>query len=257
MPLRTRLPSAGSLFALIAVLCGLGAAYLAGRMLTAAQHLVPVVVAKRSVGPLQLLAATDLRATRLPAAAIPSGAIARLAEAAGAYTRVGLVSGQIIQRAALADPHDPAAYSLALTQADARETPAGVPLRAVPLYVDAAHGFPLLQPGDHVDLLVATNQPGGALVETIARYAPVEALIPSGTQSTSLAPDRPTTGATAGVAVLDLTPGQAEQLAMGEILGKVTVTLDPLSGIEAQPVPPLTQEQWSGQVVGARAGTGR
>jgi Flp pilus assembly protein CpaB len=242
----------GALFALVALLCGLGAAWLGTRLVESARRTAPVLVARALIPPMQRIAGGDVAVARLPVAAVPADALANPAEAVGSYARVGFAPGAVVQRSALARG-DGSSLDAQLTAAEAARGGGGAALRAVPLPLDAAHGYGLVAAGDRVDVVVAADKVGGGLVQTAARGVLVEAKLPAAGRGDLLA-GQDATAAGSGVLVLALSPEEAERVLLGEILGQVTVLLDPLSGIEAQSAPALTAAEWAAVPTGLRQG---
>ena len=218
-------------FLLAAVFCGLAAGWIAVRAVAQARHEVPAVLVRRAVAPMTRIRPADVVLTRVPAAALPGGALRAVAAATGRFSRAGLVPGEIVTTAALQGGL-PAASAfderLAALSGRAPCTAACRHVVAMTLAVSAAEGFPLVRTGDRVDVVGAYDIRSGRVVQVVARDIRVLARI-AGSQGVGPSPamaGAQGVGLTSGLLVLALTPGQALRLQFLRAAGKVAVLLE-------------------------------
>lgn len=222
----------------VAVCSGLGAAWLAVHGVAQARREVPVLIARRELAPLSRIAAADVAVAEVPEAAVPSGALRTTAAAAGRFTRLGLVPGEIVTTATLAGGTTTASsfdVRLAALVADRCPQPAvgsRCPhLVAMSLPVSADQGYPLVRGGDAVDVLAAYPVSAGSVSQVIAADVPVLARLASGQAGLPGASGGPS----AGWLILAVSPGQALRLQLAMSTGKLAVLLEPPG---AAPEPP-------------------
>ncbi len=243
-------------FALVAVVCALVAAYVAVALVRSVRRTVPVVVARRLVPPLAPVAAADVALADLPAAALPPGAFRRPAAVVGAYTRMGLVPGEVVTARALsggvqaatafdvrlARLADVAACPRGGSSQGARVPPPAVPaggrasagssgcrdLVAVSLPLTADQGYQLVRAGDLVDVAATYTLQSGTVSQVVAADVPVLYRV-AGTMSggAGFAGQSGSLGASSGWLVLGVPPGQALRLQLAENTGRVDVFLRP------------------------------
>jgi Flp pilus assembly protein CpaB len=225
-------------FGLVSLLCALGAAWLAVRLVTAARALTVVWVAERYVAPLTPVAMGDVREVRLPVAGVPAGALTAPDEFAGQYARAGLVPGEVLTRQALtAGVAQGSAFDLQLAslagsgrcdrgspppagEAPGGGAPACAPLVAMALPLDADGGYTIVQPGDRVDLLAAFGGASGTESQVVAADVPVMAKLDG-------APEGPGAPASSGWLVLAVNPAEAQEIQAAQSAGRVAAVLVP------------------------------
>ncbi len=242
-------------FLLVAVVCGLGAAWLAVRSVAAARREVPVVMARREVAPLTRLRPGDVMVADVPAAALPPGALRAVRAAAGHFTRMGLVPGEIVTASALnggvtaASAFDVRLAGLAETQrcggqasnppspaASAAGAPSAGggcrPLVAMSLPISADQGFEMVHTGDSVDVVAGYGVHAGTVAQIVASDVPVLEKVASG--QGGVPGVAPASGATSGYLVVGVSPEQALRLQLVLTEGKPAVLLEP-PGAPPQP----------------------
>jgi pilus assembly protein CpaB len=216
-----------------------------------------VLVAGRPLATGSLLRNDDVAWHEIGAGKAPAGAITRSQseqlDIVGAATRRGFAAGDVLTTADLVRPSERGFLAAALTPGH----------RAMTITVDVAQSASgLLLPGDHVDVMLvqdlgqATNDPArksvGELVLSGARVVAVDHTLAGGA---------PTGGAAAlvsGAAVqpktvtLDVTPGEAQRLAVASQLGKLELSLRAL--IQTDAVLPAPAPVWAVDVSPALRG---
>ncbi len=216
-------------FLIVAAVCGLSAAFAATRVLKTATDEVPVVVADRAVAPLTRITAAAVRVERLPAAALPPGALASLRGVIGSFTSTGLVPGEVVAPDALAAANSGAstvderltAWRVAACGQSA-QCPA---MTAMTLPLASDQGFAMVRQGDRVDIVASYTLSSGPVAQVVVQGVPVlERLVDANAQATSLSG----AGAASGWLVLGVTQGQALRLELLEASGHLAVLLEPL-----------------------------
>ena len=250
-------------FVLVAVVCALVAAYVALALVRSVRRTVPVVVARRLVPPLAPVTAADVALADLPALALPPEAFRRPAAVVGAYTRMGLVPGEVVTATALSGGVQAAtAFDVRLARlADvaacrrggsgrgARVPPPAVPvggqasvgpsgcrdLVAVSLPLSADQGYQLVRAGDVVDVAATYTLQSGTVSQVVAADVPVLYRVNgSASGGVGFAGQSGALGAGSGWLVLGVPPGQALRLQLAENTGRVDVFLRP-PGAPAEP----------------------
>lgn len=232
-------------FLLAAVFCGLVAGWIAVRAVAQARHEVPAVLVRRAVAPMTRIRPADVVLTRVPAAALPGGALGAVAAATGRFSRAGLVPGEIVTTAALqgglpaASAFDERLAALAgrahcAASGSGGPAPHGAataacgPVVAMTLAVSAAEGFPLVRTGDRVDVVGAYGIRSGRVVQVVARDIRVLARLAAaqGAGPSPAGAGAQGVGPSSGLLVLALTPKQALRLQFLRAAGKVAVLLE-------------------------------
>lgn len=210
----------------IALLGALVAAVLAAtghiKYLNDLQETVRVVVVTKEVEAFQMLDQSNMTLREMPASAVGSGAIIRLEDAMGQYTRGLLVAGDIVRRAHLVEASGGALAARLTTTGDRSA-------RAMAVRVSAETGVAnTLQAGDKVDLLVAVQveRSNGTAAKIIAQGVPVI--------FTSFGKDEAMNGGNRdGTVVLQVVPEVAEELAFAQTSGTIWLLTTPYDA-EAQ-----------------------
>lgn len=206
-------------------------AYLQGLTHRAAPpRTVPVLVAVQDIPPHTVLTATMIRIAQFRPADAPPGALAAPAAALGSITTAEVYQGQPLVRGDVSSQASPLSLSYAV--------PPG--LRAYTLAVSATSGDALLiQPGDHVDVLVAfsAQAAGGAATTTVDTIEQDLDVLAVGQRVVGQATPIPPSYATVTLAV---TPDQAAVLAYAATRGALTLDLRNVSDSAAVGVPPET-----------------
>ena len=189
---------------------------------------VAVVVAACDIPARRPLTALLLRVRHLPASDVPAGSVATPEELAGQVTTAEVAPGQPVTRG-MVTPRT-ASLGLAWTVAPSR--------RAVAVALDPESGVAgFLEPGDHVDVLATFEAGDGqAVTRTILQNARLLAI---GARTEAAPPDaggdeKPATGAT-----LEVTPREAQALALAAARGKLQLALRGLDDAEQPAVPAL------------------
>lgn len=223
------------------LLFGLAAAFVAHSWIQSVNAGTPVVVAARELSPLSQITASDVRIANVPRAALPQDAVVSLKEVEGQFVRTGLVPGMIVQRSMLAGD-----ISEGMTGLDARltelEKRTGKILRAFPLVLDQAGGFPLVRVGQTVDVIAQVklgNTPTSGVL--IADAIVLEKISETADKAVIGAPGTGGSGGESkkGVVVLAVTPTEAARLAMAVDLGRVTLAVVPLGGMPSSGEAPV------------------
>ncbi len=234
-------------FLLAAVFCGLVAGWIAVRAVGQARQEVPAVLVRRAVAPMTRIRPADVVLTRVPAAALPGGALRAVAAVTGRFSRAGLVPGEIVTTAAMqgglpaASAFDERLAALAglahctdagsggpAAKGAAAAAGACRPVVAMTLAVSAAEGFPLVRTGDRVDVVGAYDVRSGRVVQVVARDIRVLARIagPQGVGPSPAVAGAQGGGPSSGLLVLALTPKEALRLQFLRAAGKVAVLLE-------------------------------
>jgi len=240
--------SAAGWFLLVALGCGLAAATLAVRSVSAARREVDVVVARREVAPLTAIAGADIAVSAVPVAAVPPDALRSAVGLVGRFTRLGLAPGEVVTPEALGAPAGGtsaadvrlAALAAACGSAASGAAPpakaagpacADVVAEAVPL--DADQGFSIVQPGDRVDIAAAYGLSAGTVAQVVVADAPV--LDKLGGTAGPQPGLGAAAGATSGWLVLGLSPADALRVQLAEASGKIAVLVRPLGAAPEDP----------------------
>lgn len=192
-----------------------------------------VLVAGRPLAMGSLLRNDDVAWHEIGAGKAPAGAITRSQseqlDIVGAATRRSFAAGDVLTTADLVRPSERGFLAAALTPGH----------RAMTITVDVAQSASgLLLPGDHVDVMLvqnldqATNDPArksvGELVLSGARVVAVDHTLAGGAATlASSATVQPKT------VTLDVTPGEAQRLAVASQLGKLELSLRALIQTDA------------------------
>ena len=178
--------------------------------------MAPVVVAARAVPAGRRLTASDLRLVHWPAGSLPRGHFSRLRAVQGRVVRAPLYRGEVVLASKLAPKGLAGGLSAVV--------PAG--FRAMTVKVDEVIGVAgFVQPGDRVDVLV-TLERGPYRDDPVTRTVleDVKVLTVGGRLE-----ERAKAGRVrrhkAGVVTLQLTPQQAETLALAATTGKLLLAL--------------------------------
>jgi pilus assembly protein CpaB len=184
-----------------------------------------ILVANRPLPAGTLLKDEDFRISEMPAAQVPQGALApsdeTRAELRGALLRRYVEPGEAVGRADVLRARDRGFLAAVLRPA----------MRAISVGVDVVTGTAgLIWPGDQVDLILTQELPAGDV--PLARRVVGETLL---ADVRVIAVDQQfTQGATAADAVpnriartitLEVTPEQAERVAVGSRLGRISLTV--------------------------------
>ncbi len=174
----------------------------------------PVVVATRDIPAGAALDKAALEVQQWPAVAVPKGALSALATATGRVTRVPVFAGEAIVPGRLAR----AGTAPGL---EARITPG---MRAMSVRINDVAGMSgLVQPNSRVDVLVSLRENGGNATEEVSKlFLENMRVLSMGSRTT-----RDDTGdpAPATTATLEVTPTQAERLAVAMRQGMIQLVL--------------------------------
>jgi pilus assembly protein CpaB len=214
-----------------------------------------VLVAGRPLAMGSLLRNDDVAWHEIGAGKAPAGAITRSQseqlDIVGAATRRSFAAGDVLTTADLVRPSERGFLAAALTPGH----------RAMTITVDVAQSASgLLLPGDHVDVMLvqnldqATNDPArksvGELVLSGARVVAVDHTLAGGAATlASSATVQPKT------VTLDVTPGEAQRLAVASQLGKLELSLRAL--IQTDAALPAPAPVWAVDVSPALRGLSR
>lgn len=211
-------------------------------------RLQAVLVAGRALRAGSLLGPEDLAPASLPAEAVPPGSRpdtpAARAELVGGMLRRSVAAGEPLRAGEdVLRPGDRGFLAAVL----------GPGLRAVSIGVDAVSGAAgLIWPGDRVDLLLtqtldeaslpAAHRVAGETVLADLRVIAIDQTLVQGAASLESGPERGSRTVT-----LEVTPEQAERVAVAARLGRLALAVRAALGAEAPPVSrtPLT---WGGDV---------
>ena len=198
-----------------------------------------VVVAAQDIPARRPMTLSLLRVRRLPASDVPAGSVAAPEELIGQVTTASIMQGQPVTQGIVMPRAD--SPGLAWSVAPAR--------RAVSVALDPESGMDgFLEPGDHVDVLATFDAGDGqAVTRTILQNARLLAI---GARTTPAPPDtgsdeKPATGAT-----LEVTPREAQALALAASRGKLQLSLRGLDDATQPAIPALP----SAAVIGDNGG---
>ncbi len=192
-----------------------------------------ILVANRPLLAGTLLKDEDFRISELPAAQVPQGALAPSddirAELRGALLRRYVEVGEAIGRADMLRPRDRGFLAAVLRPA----------MRAISVGVDVVTGTAgLIWPGDQVDLILTQElQPAdaplarrvvGETLLTNVRVIAVDQQFTQGATAADATPNR-----IARTVTLEVTPEQAERVAVGSRLGRIALTVRAIGQEEA------------------------
>lgn len=241
-------------FLLVAIACSLAGAYLVVRAVEGARREVPALVAQRTVSPLARIVGGDVALVRVPAAALPSGALRSVAQVRGKFTRLGLAPGEIVTSASLlgastgssrldvrlgaAEGATDCSTSAtgAIPPGTAHSATTALACRrmvAMTLPLSQGNGFAMVRTGDTVDVVAGYASSAHSVSQVVAADVPVLA-VEGGQPAGGLS-----SGAS-GDLVLAVTPEQALRLQFVESGGHVSILLEPPG---APPEPPQLTEQ--------------
>ncbi|HEY4044002.1 MAG TPA: Flp pilus assembly protein CpaB [Rhodopila sp.] len=191
-----------------------------------------ILVAAQPLQAGTLLKDTDLREQEFPAAAVPEGSFAvtddARAEIRGAMLRRYLNAGTAVLQTDVLRPRDRGFLAAVLAPGT----------RAVSIGVDAKSGASgLISPGDLVDVILTQefqrgDTPAGHRVsaETVLSLIRVIAVDQQIAQGAPAAIPAPTPAHVASTVTLQVSPEQANRLAVAERLGRLLLTVRPIEG---------------------------
>lgn len=237
-----------------ALACGLVAAMVAVRTVGQARREVIAVVARRAVPPMTRVGSGDVALTRVPAAALASGAERALSGVVGEFTRAGLVEGEVVTEQALTGAPSGASDTDVRLAAlvggkgctSGLSTPPPVPggpqppptcpdLVAMTVPVGADQGFGIIRSGDRVDIAASYGLAQGPAAQVMVADVPVLDHVANSQAAPVAGPGAPSPGFSSGWLVLAVTPEQALRLQLAETSGKVAVLLRPLGARTEDP----------------------
>ena len=197
---------------------------------------VAVVVAARALPARRPLTAGLLRVDHRPASQVPAGSVAAPEELAGQVTTADIAADQPVTRE-MVTPRS-ASPGMAWAIAPSR--------RAVTVALDPVSGVAgFLEPGDHVDVLVTLEADGGqAVTRTILQNARLLAI---GTRTEAAPPEDDSQEKPASSATLEVTPREAQALALAAARGKLQLALRGLEDAEQPPVAALASAAVTGR----------
>ena len=201
----------------IALIVAIGSGFGAYSMLRSAKaNVAPtaqVIVAAADIPDGHLIAPEDLRMVVRPQAAIPAGAFTRPDSIVGRVTRMPMLAGEAMSEARLAPVGSGAGLEVRIARGK----------RAMAVRIDDVAGLAgIIQPNSHVDVLVIVAGPGGA-VDRARLFMSNMRVLSVGTQVDRATPAKPDGVAT--MATLEVTPAEAERLAMAVNAGKIQLVL--------------------------------
>lgn len=227
---------------LVALVLAFAAAWGARVYMSQASATRTVVVATHAIAPMSVIGATDVALAERPVGMVPPDALTSVAEAVGRFTTYGFLPADMIRARALLSERPDTASPLTARLTEIAKQAQDMRVRAVPIVLDAEHGFNLAQVGDRVDLIGVGVKSGAALTTVV---------VAQGVELMAKLPDVQTSGIevgpapeqmTKGVAVFVLDPMTAERVVMAASLGKIWMVLDPAGVSEAAPPPPITDD---------------
>jgi len=202
-----------SLLVSVALAAGIGAYRMVGRVVSVAPpETRDVVVASTDLTEGSVLERTQLQLTPLPVAMVPRDAVLDIDSLVGRITRATIFRGEAIVQGRLAPPGSSAGIEVKIAAGK----------RAMAVRIDEVAGLSgLIQPNSHVDVLVTLAGSGNS--------APVAKLFMSNMRVLSIGAqvERGADGAVmnATTATLEVTPQEAEQLALASNQGKIQLVL--------------------------------
>jgi pilus assembly protein CpaB len=194
-----------------------------------------ILVANRPLASGTLLKDEDFKIRELPPAEVPDGALEPRddirAELRGALLRRYLDAGTPVHRADVLRPRDRGFLAAVLRPAT----------RAISVGVDVVTGTAgLIWPGDQVDLILTQELPAGdvplarrVVGETLLADVRVIAVDQQFTQGATAADATPSR--IARTVTLEVTPEQAERVAVGSRLGRIALTVRAIEHQDAEP----------------------
>jgi len=202
------------MFLLVAVVCGLVAAFLVGMMLLSYTRTVDVCIMNQDIGPYERIDSSMISVISMPAAAVSSDAILKVEEVDGKFTKYGLARETVIRQIHIADSDltkgGPLASVLTNTE-DPDKRAFALPLDLV-ISVGGSIGKE-----DRIDIIASLNVASGTVTEPttkiIARNVRVLDVITGGDGFASI--------------VIVVTPEMAEELVYLLENGKVYAVLNP------------------------------
>jgi len=209
----------------LAVLFGLGAAFLVVTAMGAARQTEKVVVAAREILPERQVTSADLKVEDVPRAAVPQDAVRSPEQATGKWTRGLVLPGEVLRRGHLAE--DSGVRGVMGAKLAAAGDPK-IRAFAIPAESQTTVGGEVRE-GDRVDLLGVVNvsAQGQQLLLSKVLAAGVAVLKVAGESSDPL---KPSSG---GALVLAVSPELAEDLAYVLNAGKLYVLLNPYQADES------------------------
>lgn len=196
----------------VALGSGLGVFSLLNRARAAAAPSITVVVAATDIADGHVLTAADVRIASLPDVAVPPGAYASPDSVIGRVTRIPVLAGEPLVPARLA----PVGAGGGLEVRIARGK------RAMPVRIDDA-AIAVVQPNSRVDVILVTTLANGA-PGVARRILSNKRVLSVGGQMERAAPGA-MTAAAATMATLEVTPAEAEQLALAMTAGRIQFVL--------------------------------
>lgn len=203
---------------LLALVCGLLAAWANWQVVKAQEEKAPVLKVVREIQPYTAISAEAVRVEMIPKDAVPEGALTTVEALKDQYSRTALIAGDIIR-----DKHLVKAEGSNLSARLAAESRPD--LRAMAIQVnDSTSVAGTVREGDPVDILVAiesgSGNNAGTLAKIIAQRVPV-LLVQKGS-------DGGLGSSGSGMTVvLQVTPQQAEELAFAQAQGMVWLITTP------------------------------
>lgn len=217
----------------VAIGSGVGVFSLLKRARASAAPTRTVVVATSDIADGRVLTAADVRLAAVPDAAVPAGAYTSPDSVVGRVTRIPVLAGEPLVPARLA----PVGASGGL------EVRIGRGKRAMPVRIEDAAAS-VVQPNSRVDVILVTTLPNGAPAAAKVILSNKRVLSVGGQmeRSTAAAP-----APAATLATLELTPAEAERLALAISAGRIQFVLrgygdtsDEASVVGDTPVPDAT-----------------
>ena len=202
---------------------------------------VAIVVAAQDIPARSPLTLSRLCVRHLPASEVPAGSVATPEELAGQVTTAEVAPGQPVTQGIVT----PRAASLGLAWSVAPSR------RAVSVALDPEIGMDgFLEPGDHVDVLATFEAGNGqAVTRTILQDARLLAI---GARTSPTPPDTSGDAKPAAGATLEVTPREAQALALASARGKLQLSLRGLDDATQPTLPTLPSADVTGTDVGAQ-----
>jgi pilus assembly protein CpaB len=196
----------------VALIAGIGSYRVLGRLSDVSQEIVTVVAAKRDLEEGQRISAADLQTLELSAAAAPVGAFTNASGVVGRVTRAAIFRGEAIVAPRLAPVGSGTGIEVRI--------PAGK--RAMAVRIDDVAGLSgLVQPGSRVDVLVTITTGDVSRSEARLFMSNLRVLSVGSQVERSEAGDL----SKATTATLEVSPEEAERLAVASNQGKIQLVL--------------------------------
>jgi pilus assembly protein CpaB len=203
---------------LVAVLVATGAAFAVFQTLRRAEAearipMATVLVARNDLPEGHVLARSDVRAVELPVAAVPAGSYAVLDSVVGRVTRIPVFTGEALIPGRLAPIGTGSGLEVKITPGK----------RAMAVKIDEVAGLAgLIQPNSRVDVLVTMREEGSSSEQRAKLIMSNMRVLSVGSQIERGPDGRPVDATTAA---LEVTPSEAEQLAVAANQGKIQLAL--------------------------------